>query len=100
MNLDDGQIWFVRRDSGPGVHPVSAQGWIACGMIVMSMVFGIVAAMVIRTSVPEPSWLWLAVFLVICVGDALAFYVIARVKTDTTVTISEYRARHSMRGKG
>ncbi len=93
MNLDDGKIWFVRRDSGRGVHPVSAEGWSALALIAFGTVMSIVAALVIKVAVPEPSWLWLAVFVIVVVGDAMAFFIIARLKTDTTVTLSQYRAR-------
>ena len=97
MTLNDGTIWFVRRDNGRGVYPVRPEGWIAIGMILFSTLISAVAALIIKDMVPEMPWLWLAVFVVVVVGDAIAFFVITRVKTDNTITVSEYRAREARR---
>lgn len=97
MRLDDGKIWFVRRDDGRGIYPVSQEGWIVAVAILVGFIMSGVAALVIKEAVPEIPWLWIAVFVVICVSDAMAFFIIARTKTDPDITVSEYRARQTGR---
>ncbi|BCW89501.1 hypothetical protein sos41_26670 [Alphaproteobacteria bacterium SO-S41] len=97
MRLDDGTTWYVRRDNGRGVYPVRPEGWVAFGLILFSTLISAVAALIIKDTVPEIPWLWLAVFIVVVVGDAVAFFVITRLKTDNTLTVSEYRAREARR---
>jgi len=92
MRIDDGKYWYARRDDGRGVYPVATEGWLAFAMIIFSTVMSAVAALIIRTVVPEIPWLWIAVFVVICLADAAAFYLLAKVKTDPVHSLAEYRA--------
>jgi len=97
MRIDDGKYWYVRRDDGRGIYPVATEGWLAFGMILFSTVVSGIAAIIIKDIVPEIPWLWIAVFVVICLADAVAFYALAKVKTDPHLTLSEYRAREARR---
>jgi hypothetical protein len=97
MRIDDGKYWYARRDDGRGIYPVATEGWLAFAMIVFSTVISGIAALIVKDLVPEIPGLWLALFIVICLADAIAFYALAVVKTDPRLTISEYRAREARR---
>jgi hypothetical protein len=97
MRIDDGKYWYARRDDGRGVYPVAIEGWLALGMIIVSTLISGVAALIIKDMVPEIPGLWIAIFVVIVVADAVAFYALAKVKIDPHLTLSDYRAREARR---
>lgn len=92
MRIDDGKYWYARKDNGRGIYPVAIEGWLAFAMIAFSTLISGVAALIVKAMVPEIPWLWLAVFVVVVVADAAAFYLLAKVKTDPVHSLAEYRA--------
>lgn len=97
MRIDDGKYWYAKRDDGRGIYPVATEGWLAFGMILFSTIISGIAALIIKDLVPEIPWLWIAIFVVICLADAIAFYALAAVKTDPVRLVSAYRAPGAQR---
>jgi cell division GTPase FtsZ len=93
LSLNDGRIWFVRKDNGNGMVPVTREGW----MVALGFVAGAIAASIVCVTMivmfPDMVWLGFAAFVVIMIADGIAFIVIANAMGDRTVTRSEWRRR-------
>ncbi len=85
--------WFVRAEHANRPHPVTPEGWAITMALGMGIVFAIVAAIAVAFLLPEFWWLSIVIVLVMGVGDAVAFYLIARGRTDMSITVSDYQAR-------
>lgn len=90
MKLEEG-AWFVRSNGGQGSYPVTRQGW----LVVLGFLSGVcisagVAALLANSG---PGWLWIVVFAIGMAVSALAFIVIARKRTDHSITVNELIAR-------
>lgn len=90
MKLEEG-AWFVRSNGGQGSYPVTRQGW----LVVLGFLSGVcisagVAALLANSG---PGWLWIVVFAVGMAVSALAFILIARKRTDYSITVNELIAR-------
>lgn len=93
--MNGNPIWFVRADNANRPHPVTTEGWATLLALVMGCLLGIVAALIVGFVVPELPWLPLAIVLVLGVGDAIAFVLIARPRTDMSITVSEFNSGRS-----
>lgn len=88
-------IWFVRADNANRPHPVTTEGWGMLLALSLSCFFAIAAAFAVSMVMPELPWLPLAIVLVVGVGDAIAFILIARPRTDMSITVSEFNSGRS-----
>ena len=85
-------IWFVRADNANRPHPVSPEGWAMLLGLIMACLVAAVTAVVISYVMPELPWLPAAIVIVLGVGDAIAFYFIERLRTDMSITVSEFNS--------
>ena len=90
MNFNDGRFWFVRSNGGNGSYPVTLEGWAVVLAFVLGVMATAVTAYAVQVVVPETPWLGFAVFGVGMAADATAFILIARSKTDWSITASDY----------
>lgn len=90
MKLEEG-AWFVRSNGGQGSYPVTRQGW----LVVLGFLGGIAFSAGLAAAFAEtgPAWLWIAIFAVGMAISALAFILIARKRTDYSITVNELIAR-------
>ena len=88
-------VWFVRADNANWPYPVATEGWGILLALVMGCVFAIVAAFAAGFALPELPWLPVAIIAVMGVGDAIAFLLIARPRTDMSITVSEFNSGRS-----
>lgn len=88
-------VWFVRADNANRPHPVTTEGWAILLTLLLGCVFAIAAAFAVTFVVPELPWLPLVIVVVLGVGDAIAFLLIARPRTDMSITVSEFNSGRS-----
>lgn len=96
MKLEDG-AWFVRSNGGQGSYPVTRQGW----FVVLGFLagIGISAGVSVLLANTGPEWLWILVFAIGMAASALAFILIARKRTDFSITVNELIARRKAASK-
>mgnify|MGYP001189076860 CR=1 FL=1 len=85
-------IWFVRADNANRPHPVTTEGWGILLALLMGCVFAVVAAFAVSFVMPELPWLPVVIVVVMGVGDAVVFLLIARPRTDMSITVSEFNS--------
>lgn len=90
MKLEEG-AWFVRSNGGQGSYPVTRQGWLTVLGFLAGV--GISAGMAMLLANTGPGWMWIAVFALGMAISALAFILIARKRTDYSITVNELIAR-------
>ena len=86
-------IWFVRAERAHRPHPVTQEGWAITMALGMGIVFAVAAAIAVAMLLPEFWWLSIVILLVMGVGDAFVFYLIARGRTDMSISVSDFKAR-------
>lgn len=85
-------VWFVRADNANRPHPVTPEGWAILLALAFGCLVAVVAAFVVSYAMPELPWLPLAIVVVMGLGDAIAFILIARPRTDMSITVSEFNS--------
>lgn len=90
--MNGNPIWFVRADNADRPHPVTPEGWAMLLGLITACLFAIAAAFAVSYVMPELPWLPAAIVVVLGFGDAIAFYFIARPRTDMSITVSEFNS--------
>jgi hypothetical protein len=91
--MNEKDIWFVRSNGGQGSYPINSRGWNVVYIFLFEAALFVALALWIRSTVAEPEWLWIAI-LAIGLGSAgMGFILIARSKTDFSITYDEYMRR-------
>lgn len=88
--MKEKDVWFVRSNGGSGSYPVTRQGWIVVANFLLEVAFfsGVAIALAVL-GIGEP-WLWVAVFVVGMAVSAGIFILIARQRTDFSMTYEDY----------
>jgi hypothetical protein len=94
--MNERDVWFVRSNGGSGSYPINSRGWMVVSIFLFELVVFAALAFWIKSTLVEPEWLWIAIFGIGAGAAGIGFILIARGKTDFSMTYNEYMRRRKV----
>jgi hypothetical protein len=91
--MNEKDVWFVRSNGGSGSYPINRRGWMVVYMFLFELALFAALAIWIKSTLVEPEWLWIAIFAIGAGSAGIGFILIARGKTDFSITYNEFMRR-------